>query len=1310
MAPNAPEPPGTPGRRVPATDDQTFKTRLEWFCNDWDLGLDSDKTTTDINGEATIDCKCVKLLRFCHHKSLFERALEEFDKEARPLYQGWVDKPKAERGTIPPATRHQKRPVNDTEREILLQCLYRILKGYRAAWQKTEGGTPESIKRRIRESRFDVTPVSTPSIFPSPRVNSEKRQREESFADITITKKSKVPDLQQQRSLSDMAPPRGRPLRQDPMPPPSATTRKADSSYTRSANTSFAESEASETVFSQSGNNRSWMATQETIPDELPERNEAFTTLRDDKYISSNYESSSFEARVGDVPEDEIIEPISLRAASPAEEELSQELLGFGIDKEPLTEETIDEAQFRERLKGIFPEIPRRLNSARLCVIYEITRVFLHADVSLSEFSAPVTSSLDDYDTLWKFLRSLPCLQDQPFPERSSREAWACALEGSYEKGYLAVVLGGSLHFRSDGDDRFFRLKLDPLKLEFSHRLGRRFGHDRFFEILMPQLSGRHIPGPLEALGQRGPPIIVKWLVETTHSLVGWDWKPFIVKDKEKRNKKQLIVTKNVEAVVDTAFRIFFFAIDGPKFVRKDRLITHPDARVGRPKMSIPVLLDSLSRNSPTIVLLPEQIRLIDKNITFGDAKNVMNDGCGKISPSLALKITQKLGLSYLPTAFQGRIGEAKGLWVIDLHDKGGEDWIETYPSQRKWFRGKKATGEWNDPSHRTFEVLKCSGPLKSADLNLQFLPLLMDRAKNPELMKRALSDILEQGLDLKVKEIQEAMDDPQSFRKWVRDSNPNLKERLKGSIAYKAGLPVVREERLNVFLDAGFDPRKLMFMKEMAKDVFKSRTDELKERLNITVGRSTYAYMVPDFWGVLEPDEVYIDFSSFIDNVSGFSGATLSGDEILVARSPAHFVSDIQKVKAVIKAELVGLKDVIVFSTKGKPSLADKLSGGDFDGDIAWVCWEPSIVDNFETAEVPEACDLVKEGLLRQDKTTYEQLVSTVNDNEAKVSLFLRKSFEFNMRQSLLGICTNFKECVCYTEGKVDTPASRYLSQLLSNLVDQQKQGYIFEEDDWTYFKEARVKFKPRKPRYRTEDPVANAEHIIDHLKYVAEKTIDKALVDFHQTFPDPPYWDRDLSLYFYKFADLATRDPVWKNLLDNLKKDVKALHKEWAKKVQHGHNSKRNPNSREDNESIPDFTEFCNNLYERFHEIQPHEETHASQGLMATPGANSEMSNWELLKASTAVAAFANFAAPWNPTKIYMSNFVWWMAGKQLCTLKAMCNNVAPHSVIQTMYIVQKPDPSIIRRLRSEGQAANLEDTASIANEADLDAMDDD
>ncbi|CZT05498.1 related to RNA-dependent RNA polymerase (involved in quelling) [Rhynchosporium agropyri] len=1356
MPPNAPEPPGTPTRRTTTKDDPAFATRLDFLCKDWDLGLDIKKRTTDDHGEPTLDCKCVGLLQFSHHKKMFDRVVNEFDKEARVLYQGWVNKPKADRGTIPPATRRQRRPVNETERDILLQCLYKISKDYQNAWQRTSGGTPKSILEKIRDSQFDVAPVSTPKIIaPSPRrMDSEKRPRDESFADIPVTKKTRIPDLPPQRSLSDMAPPRGRPLRQESYPEKSSG-RKASASVSRSANTSFAESEASE-VFSQNGDN--FVATQETIPDDVPEIRDAFTTLQEDKYISSHYESSSFEARVGDILEDEMIEDSDhLRAPSPVEEGLSQDLLDFGIDKgssttsptsyspssqhhQESTGKPVAEAQFRERLKKIFPVIPKCLSAARLCVIYEVTRVFLHADVSLSELNAPITPALEDYDTLWKFLRSLPCLQDRSFPERSNREAWNCALE-NYEKGFLSVVFGGSLTFRAEeDDDAFFRLKLEPLKLEFSHRLGRRFGHDRFFEVLMPQLSGRHVPTALEKLGRRGPQIIIKWLVETSHSLVGWNWKPFMVKDKEQRKQKQLILKKDVESV-DTSFRIFLFAVDGPKFVKKDRLITHPDPRL-RPKMSIATLLDcvrplnarnegqpflkffnrttlALSRNSPTIVLKPEQIRLVDKDITFSldpnkeDPKNVMNDGCGKISPNLALKITQKLGLSYLPTAFQGRIGEAKGLWVVDRYEKGGNDWIETYPSQRKWERGEGNSAEWNDPSHLTFEVLKCSGPLKSADLNLQFLPLLMDRAKNPQRMKRALSDILKQGLALKVEEIVNAMDDPQSFRKFVRDNNPNLKERLKGGIAFKAGLPVVREERLNIFLDAGFDPRKLMFMKIMAKAAFKSKTDELKEKLNITVGRSTYAYMVPDFWGVLEADEVYIDFSSFIDNVSGFSGATLSGDEILVARSPAHFVSDIQKVKAVIKAELVGLKDVIVFSAKGKPSLADKLSGGDFDGDIAWVCWEPSIVDNFESAEVPAAYDLVKEGLLKQDKTTYKQLVSEIDGKEARVSAFLRKSFEFNMRQNLLGICTSFKERVCYTQGSVNTWQSRYLSQLLSNLVDQQKQGYMFEEDDWTRFKAGVLKgIKARTPLYKTDELVPNADHIIDNLKYVATKTVDEALLSFHESFPDPPYWDDDLPKFFYKFADLARGDSVWTKLLDDLKADITELHVAWAAKFK-GKNkspSTRNPNSREDDESIPDFTEFCGNLYERFREIQPHDDTHASQSLLMTSGSNSELSNWELLKASAAVASAVKFRVPNLPRKVYMSTFVWWMAGKQLCHLKAMCNSEAPHSVIQKMYIIQKPDATIIRRLRSEGMAVNLEDTASIANENDLDAVDDD
>ena len=56
------------------------------------------------------------------------------------------------------------------------------------------------------------------------------------------------------------------------------------------------------------------------------------------------------------------------------------------------------------------------------------------------------------------------------------------------------------------------------------------------------------------------------------------------------------------------------------------------------------------------------------------------------------------------------------------------------------------------------------------------------------------------------------------------------------------------------------------------------------------------------------------------------------------------------EKVRAVFKPELRMYRDVIIFSSKGSRSLADKLSGGDYDGDMAWICWEPSIVDHLKT------------------------------------------------------------------------------------------------------------------------------------------------------------------------------------------------------------------------------------------------------------------------------------------------------------------------------------------------------------------------
>lgn len=67
---------------------------------------------------------------------------------------------------------------------------------------------------------------------------------------------------------------------------------------------------------------------------------------------------------------------------------------------------------------------------------------------------------------------------------------------------------------------------------------------------------------------------------------------------------------------------------------------------------------------------------------------------------------------------------------------------------------------------------------------------------------------------------------------------------------------------------------------------------------MNIGLGQSTSAYMIADPLAILEEDEIHLGFSGvFHDSKSGFDQSMLHNVDVLVARSPAHLPSDIQKV-----------------------------------------------------------------------------------------------------------------------------------------------------------------------------------------------------------------------------------------------------------------------------------------------------------------------------------------------------------------------------------------------------------------------------
>ena len=668
-----------------------------------------------------------------------------------------------------------------------------------------------------------------------------------------------------------------------------------------------------------------------------------------------------------------------------------------------------------------------------------------------------------------------------------------------------------------------------------------------------------------------------------------------------------------------------------------------------------------------------------------------MNDGAARISPSLAWKVIQKLNLkpNMSPVAFQARFGGAKGMWIVDYADRSGTDWLEIYPSQQKWTRSEGNRLEIDDPSHRTFEVVDCSQPLQSARLNTQFLPIIDDQARNKKQMKKSISDLLEQSLIAELDEIFKSMQNPQLLRQWIRSSHSNSRDRLKpGSISYLGGLPITIEERLNVMLDAGFNPMEVTLMKDMMKTLLKSHARNLQGKLNIRVQNSCYAYMIPDFWGVLAPDEVYLDFTTFEGTGGRILKIVLDGVDVLVARTPAHFASDIQKVKAVRKLELIDLKDVVVFSTKGDRSLASMLSGGDYDGDEAWVCWQKDIVENFDNARVPAPIDLVAEGFMQKDSTTYAQLVHGHAD---PVQTFLGQAFAFNMQRGLLGACTNHKEKVAYTLRSVSSEPLLYLNQLLSNLVDAPKQGFLFTMEDWKRFKNEKVRVNTKEQLWKIQGPTQDANHhIIDHLMFVADRAVNLALKKFHETFQNTVQWDGKLAAYSIWARSLTEKHQDWADLMKHLDKDVEKVREHW--KI-----SFSRPKDQQ-----PKFASVVVETYEMFQAIQPHNpESSLAQALLpACPERNAEYSNWSLLKASTlyVTVVFRN--------RMYVPNLVHWLAGKQLRYLKADANKGgALYPVSSTMWHFFKPDGTLIKRSEAGNASAEKWNDIDPADDMDVD-----
>ncbi|KAL7960432.1 RNA dependent RNA polymerase domain-containing protein [Trichoderma compactum] len=976
-----------------------------------------------------------------------------------------------------------------------------------------------------------------------------------------------------------------------------------------------------------------------------------------------------------------------------------------------------------ERLANIWPKLPiPALTHAPLAVIWEITRAALHCKVSLDEFDLlyEPNDSWHDQSSLRDAISRHHLFHGQSLPPSSDSVAWHTAL-GDFQTKVKTVTLSADLVYNQNSTGPLYSLRLHPLKLELGHRLARRFGADRFLEITIPSPSwswsaDEEQPNVLKE-DPRSLEKIVDWLTKPEHYFLGRTWKPFFVRSV--KGKKISGVNRNTSVE-----RVYFFACDGNNFRPSAADGISPLAEAletkARTKMKLSGLLKwaigidnelnseqpvtklfsrlalSLSRTWPTVVLERHQIINKPEDLMRG-GKIVMNDGIGRISPSLAKKVAVALGLSDCPSCFQGRLGSAKGMWLVDVESEEDfeRDWVETYPSQRKW------KCDFQDPHHRTLEIRNWPSELRSASLNQQFIPVLEARSPQPDAMRRVISEHLQRALHAELGDQAAAMKEPMSLRLWIHQSGPSKTDRsLDGSTKFLASLPDNTADRVAFLLDSGFDQRRMDYLRELVWEMCKKKADILKTKMNITIPCSAYIYMVADFSSTLEEGEVHLSFSTKFQ-AEGFSDTLLENMDILVARAPAHLPSDIQRVRVVSRPELRKLKDVIIFSTRGSIPLADKLSGGDYDGDMAWVCWDQNIVRNFDNAALPQKLDFIESGYLRKVTTQFKDILDNVGRNNHRKYMnnrtahlqdacveFVSRAFLFNLQPSFLGRCTKYKEKLCYMRNSVQDRDAIHLSQLLGYLVDQSKQGIEFTEEDWKRFCTQHLGKKSTSlpiPEYAKEKgsrmPDSKGRlHILDYLKFdVADKVIDEVLTSFNETIKanNAIHYDEDLTKLCNVYEEREKTSAGCKQLLTYLRGQIGRLHEEWG--VISRENSK--------------FATKADSMYQKWLDIQLPAELGASgefPELVHDSNKNSALSNWELLKASTAFKNHYNHGY----------KFVWYMAGKQLGFIKAMAHRVPGETskvmVIPEMWGVLRPDKKLITSLGLQREAARDSESA--------------
>lgn len=711
--------------------------------------------------------------------------------------------------------------------------------------------------------------------------------------------------------------------------------------------------------------------------------------------------------------------------------------------------------------------LPVSLIRAPLHVRYECLRLLDSDPHVLQLLTTETVESLTEYDNMKRLFHQ--CAEKSGVILQPSRlTVWNEA-----STSFDAVVMSGEASLQLvDKIPKLCHVKLHALSLGGTSRMTRAFGGHRFFRLTV-RINSRDF-GKLTSVPSTGESLLSDFF-ESRISLIAAQWQVWRISQDSVEEQ-----TSSARYVV-LSLDLFAVSISGmcPKvlpvhlrpnpifFTRRyipisDLMSWLVDLEANQ-DLSIPRAFPRLdlatSKSMATLIFQPSQIRSISHILANGEPEatefadtgleqppsdgternQVMNDGCARLSVEAGRLIAQKLGLEGpTPSVFQARLGGCKGVWMVSTAcEDGTEDpiWLEVTPSQRKLnAHAVDLRDETYDPRRTTFEVLGYSRTLRAARLSHTMLPVLVDRGVTEETIQALYRNVLEQDHQTFLT----ALMDPRRLHQWIASRCSDLDNTAD---EWLGGLPWNSSAAALYLLEHGFDPHTDSYLAGLVRKLADEVFSPTMKTLNLRLTSSVMPYGIADPTQCLAPGEIYLSFfTTYFDSHLGRPHPCLSNMEVLVGRHPVIRPSDIQKVRAVFKVELVHIQDSVVFPSRGTIPLAAQMSNGDYDGDHFWVCWHPELVAGFRNApaprSLPEPADI---GI----KTTILSVsdIYTARQKTATTRAYLRAGLRTRTRPSLKGLSRWCYDNFVYTHSHRD-PRATFLADLHELLMDAEKSG----------------------------------------------------------------------------------------------------------------------------------------------------------------------------------------------------------------------------------------------------------------------------